>query len=253
MRVRLGIGINYEGCIMTQGIFVTGTDTGVGKTIVAATLAYLLRMKGLKVGVMKPVTSGCREEDGRLVSDDALLLCRAAGVSCSDDVAPYLLREPLAPAEAAKLDGVSIDFSHIRACYERLCAGHDFVIVEGAGGLMVPLAGGLLVADLARALALPLLVVARPNLGTINHTVLTCFSAQQMGLGVAGVIINNYPDAPGLAERSAPHHIGSLCGAPVLGLWPHYEADDQMETVEFLAGRLASQPETAIVLRELGL
>src|SRR6185369_6218947 len=137
---------------MTQGIFVTGTDTGVGKSIVAATLAYLLRMRGVNVGVMKPVTSGCREENGRLVSDDALLLCQAAGVDCSEDVAPYLLREPVAPAEAARQDGIVIDFARIRESFDRLAAGHDFVIVEGAGGLMVPLAGGLLVADLARRL-----------------------------------------------------------------------------------------------------
>lgn len=238
---------------MTKGIFITGTDTGVGKSVVAATLARLLRMKGINVGVMKPVTSGCREEDGRLVSDDAWLLCRAAGVSCSDDVAPYLLREPLAPAEAAKLDGVRLDFARIRESYGRLAASHDFVIVEGAGGLMVPLAGGLLVADLVRELELPLLVVARPGLGTINHTLLTCFSAQQMGLPVAGVIVNNFPASPGPAERSAAHQIGSLCGAPVLGVWPHRDEVDQMETVEYLAGWLDGQPETEIVLRELGL
>lgn len=238
---------------MSKGIFITGTDTGVGKTIVAATLALLLRMKGVNVGVMKPVTSGCREEDGGLVSDDALLLCQAAGVSCSDDVAPYLLREPLAPAEAAKIDGVKIDFARIRESYDRLAAVHDVVIVEGAGGLMVPLAGGLLVADLVRALGLSLLVVARPGLGTINHTVLTCFAAQQMGLGVAGVIVNNFPDTPGLAERSATHHIGSLCGAPVLGVWPNCDDTDQIEIVDYLAGWLHAQPETAIVLRELGL
>lgn len=238
---------------MSKGIFITGTDTGVGKTIVAATLALVLRMKGVNVGVMKPVTSGCREEEGRLVSDDAELLCKAAGVTCSEDVAPYLLREPLAPAEAAKLDGVRIDFSEIKASYERLAAAHDVVIVEGAGGLMVPLVGGMLVADLVRELDLPLLVVARPNLGTINHTVLTCLCAQQMGLGVAGVIINNYPEAPGLAEKSAPHHIGSLCGAPVLGIWPHRDESDPIEVVDYLAYWLHGQPETAIVLREMGL
>lgn len=238
---------------MTKGIFVTGTDTGVGKSVVAATLARLLRMKGVNVGVMKPVTSGCREDNGRLVSDDALLLCRAAAVACSADVAPYLLREPLAPAEAAKIDGVRIDFARIRDSYGRLAASNDFVIVEGAGGLMVPLAGGLLVADLIRELELPLLVVARPGLGTINHTVLTCFSAQQMGLSVAGVIVNNLPASPGPAERSAAHQIGSLCGAPVLGVWPHHEGADEMETVEYLAGWLDGQPETEIVLRELGL
>jgi len=238
---------------VSRGIFITGTDTGVGKTVVAAVLARLLRMRGLSVGVMKPVTSGCREENGRLVSDDALLLCQAAGVDCSEDVAPYLLRESVAPAEAARQDGIVIDFARIRASFDRLAAGHDFVIVEGAGGLMVPLAGGLLVADLARQLELSLLVVARPDLGTINHTVLTCFAAGQMGLKVAGVVINNYPDSPGLAERSAPHQIGSLCGAALLGLWPHRDDVDELELVEGLAEWLDGQAETDIVLRELGL
>ncbi len=238
---------------MSRGIFVTGTDTGVGKTVVSAVLARLLRVRGVNVGVMKPVTSGCRDENGQPVSDDALLLCQAAGVVCADDVATYLLREPVAPAEAARIDGVMIDFARIRQAFDRLAADHDFVIVEGAGGLMVPLAGGLLVADLARQLELPLLVVARPDLGTINHTVLTCFAAQQMGLRVAGVVVNNYPDAPGLAELSAPHHIGSLCGAPVLGIWPHRDDIDELELVEGLADWLDGQAETDIVLRELGL
>ncbi|BCS53184.1 dethiobiotin synthase [Geobacter sp. SVR] len=238
---------------MSRGLFVTGTDTGVGKTVVAAVLARLLRLRGVDVGVMKPVTSGCREEHGSLISDDAELLCTAAGIPCCPDVAPYLLREPLAPADAARIDGVRIDFEHIRECYDRLVSRHEIVIVEGAGGLMVPLVGGLLVADLIRQLDLPLLVVARPALGTINHTVLTCFCAQQMGLSVAGVIINNYPEQPGLAERGAPHQIGGLCGAPVLGLWPHHAGTDEFRTVEYLAGWLDRQPETDIVLRQLGL
>lgn len=236
-----------------RGVFVTGTDTGVGKTIAAATLARLLRVNGINVGVMKPVTSGCRDGNGVLVSDDAELLCEAAGVQYSDDVAPYCLREPLAPAEAAKIDGVRIDFARIKESYRRLAATHDFVIVEGAGGLMVPLSGGLLVADLVRELDLPLLVVARPGLGTINHTVLTCFAAQQMELRVAGVIVNGMPKQPGRAENSAPHQIGSLCGAPVLGIWPFRDELDQIEIVDELASWLDGQPETAIVLRELGL
>jgi dethiobiotin synthetase len=238
---------------MNRGLFITGTDTGVGKTIVAATLARLLKMRGLNVGVMKPVTSGCREENGRLISDDAQLLCQAAGAVYGDDVAPYLLREALAPAEAAKLDGVRIDFTHIKEAFDRLAAAHDFMIVEGAGGLMVPLAGGMLVADLARLLELPLVVVARPNLGTINHTVLTCFAAQQMELKVSGVIINKYPAVPDLAERSASHHIGSLCGAPVLGIWPQRDDLDEMEAIDGLADWLDGRSETDIVLRELGL
>ena len=239
--------------MVPRGVFVTGTDTGVGKTIVAATLARLLRMNGVSVGVMKPVTSGCRTERGRLVSDDALLLCRAADTSYSGDVAPYCLREALAPSEAARIDGVRVEFPRIRESFDRLAAKHEYVIVEGAGGLMVPLSGGLLIADLVRTLELPLLVVAKSGLGTINHTFLTCFAAQQMGLRVAGVIVNGMPDNPGLAEKSAPHQIGSLCGAPVLGIWPQRNEVDEMEVVNELAAWLDGQPETAIVLRELGL
>jgi len=238
---------------MSRGIFVTGTDTGVGKTIVAAALARLLSMNGINVGVMKPVTSGCREKNGLLISDDALLLCRAAGIPYSEDLAPYRLREAIAPAVAARVEGVRIDFSYIKTAYERLAASCDYIIVEGAGGLMVPLSGGLLIADLARELGLPLLVVARPGLGTINHSVLTCFAAKQMGLTVAGVIINGMPENPGLAEQNAPHQIGSLSGAPLLGVWPKRDEVDEMEMVDELAAWLDGQPETAIVLRELGL
>jgi dethiobiotin synthetase len=236
-----------------RGIFVTGTDTGVGKTIVAATLARLLRMNGISVGVMKPVTSGCREENNSLVSDDALLLCQASGIAVSDDVAPYRLREALAPSDAARIDGVRIDFPAIKASFDRLASTYEYVIVEGAGGLMVPLSGGLLVADLAREIGLPLLVVARPGLGTVNHTVLTCFAAQQMGLQVAGVIINGMPEHPGLAEKGAPHLIGSLCGSSVLGVWPQRNEVDEMELVDEMAVWLDGQVETGIVLRELGV
>jgi len=234
------------------GIFITGTDTGVGKTIVSAALARLLRDRGVNVGVMKPVTSGCREADGRLVSEDAELLAWAAGVNLDDECAPYCLRAPIAPSVAATREGVRIDFSRIREAYRRLAERHDFVIVEGAGGLMVPLSGGLLVADLVLALQLPLLVVTRPNLGTINHTVLTCFTAKQLGIRLRGVIVNNYPDTPDMAEEYAPHLIDSLSGAPLLGVFPHMAADDQQVLVERLAARLAADPTTTILLREIG-
>ncbi|MDD2366245.1 MAG: dethiobiotin synthase [Desulfuromonadaceae bacterium] len=238
---------------MPRGIFITGTDTGVGKTVVGAVLARVLSLRGVSVGVMKPVTSGCREINGRLVSDDALLLCEAAGVSCTDDVSLYCLREPVAPAAAARLDGVRIDFSAIKESFTRLSAKYDYVIVEGAGGLMVPLSGGLLIADLARELELPLLVVARAALGTINHTVLTCYAAQQLGLKVAGVVINGMPENPDLAEKGASHQIGSLCGSSILGVWPKSNKVEQMGIVEEVSAWLDRQLETGIVLRELGV
>lgn len=236
---------------MSRGLFVTGTDTGVGKTIVTATLARILRLRGVNVGVMKPVTSGCPERNGECVSEDAELLAWAAGIECDDDVAPYRLREPLAPVESAKLDGVKIDFSRIAECYQRLSARHDFVLVEGAGGLMVPLNGGLLIADLVNHLKLPLAVVARPDLGTINHSVLTCYAAGQMGIEVKGVFVNRFPAVPGLSEKGAPHQIGSLCGAPILGIWNDLPGTPE-QVVETLAEQFNNDPKSDIILRVLG-
>lgn len=236
---------------MSRGLFVTGTDTGVGKTIVTATLARILRLRGVNVGVMKPVTSGCPERNGECVSEDAELLAWAAGIECDDDVAPYRLREPLAPVESAKLDGVKIDFSRIAECYQRLTSRHEFVLVEGAGGLMVPLNGGLLIADLVTHLQLPLAVVARPGLGTINHSVLTCYAAGQMGIEVKGVFVNRFPAVPGLAEKGAPHQIGSLCGAPILGIWNDLPGTPE-QVVETLAEQFNNDPKSDIILRVLG-
>lgn len=236
---------------MSNGLFITGTDTGVGKTVVTAALARALRLRGVNVGVMKPVTSGCVERNGELVSEDAELLAWAAGVECDSDVAPYLLREPLAPVEAAKMEGVKIDFNRISDCYNRLAKKHEIVLVEGAGGLMVPLNGGLLIADLVNHLKLPLLVVARPALGTINHTVLTCFAAGQMAIDVKGVIVNRFPVNPGLAEKGAPHQIGSLCGAPILGIWNEVNGASE-QIVEQLAEQFNNDPKSDIILKVMG-
>jgi dethiobiotin synthetase len=236
-----------------KGIFITGTDTGVGKSIAAAAIARLLHERGVNVGVMKPVTSGCREKNGRLVSEDAELLAWGAGLDRVDaDVTPYLLREPIAPGEAAGHEGVRINFQYIGEAFARLASRYDFVIVEGAGGLMVPLVEGLLIVDLVNYLSLTLLVVARPNLGTVNQTLLTCFAARQLGITVSGVIINNYPERPGVAEESAPRLIASLSGVPLLGVFPHQEGIDSREIVAGLAAHLAADPATPHMLTEIG-
>lgn len=238
---------------MAKGIFITGTDTGVGKTVFSAALARLLVDKGIDVGVMKPVTSGCSERNGRLVSDDAELLAWGARQPMSQEIAPYLFKEPIAPSAAAEMEQTKIEFSRILAAYHRLADEHDFIIVEGAGGLMVPLAGGLLIADLVKLLDLPLLVVARPNLGTVNHTILTCFVARELGLKVTGTIINNYPDSPDRAESTAPHLIDSLSGAPLLARLPAFPDMDDTTRVEKLAEWLSREPTTRIMLREIGI
>ncbi len=234
-----------------KSIFITGTDTGVGKTIASASIAMLLRKMGHSVGVMKPVTSGCIERDGQLISEDAELLCFGAGVPVTPDCTPYLLRAPLAPSVSASQDGVRINFQVIKEAYDRLAQKHEFVIVEGAGGLMVPLAGGLLVADLALHLGLPIAVVARPNLGTVNHTLLTTFTARTLGLKVKGVIVNRYPDTPDQAESYAPHMIDSLSGSQLLGLFPEIQGADERETVTRITDHLLQQPASGIMLREM--
>lgn len=236
---------------MAKTIFVTGTDTGVGKSVASATIAMLLRRQGHLVGIMKPITSGCPERDGRLVSEDAELLSWAAGTELTPDCTPYLLKAPLAPSMAAKLEGIRIDFRVIEEAYQRLAATCDYLIVEGAGGLMVPIAGGLLMSDLAAQLGLPLVVVARPNLGTINHTLLTTFSARNLGLEVKGVIVNRFPDTPDRASEYAPHLISSLSGSLLLGVFPEVAGSDDRALVEGVVERLERDPATAIMLREM--
>jgi dethiobiotin synthetase len=227
----------------TKGIFVTGTDTGVGKTIVAAAIARYLRDQGANVGVFKPVTSGALESAGQLVSEDAELLRWAAKCSSpDDDVSPYVLREPLAPSEAARRDGIIIRYERIRESFDRLAEQHEFMIVEGAGGLLVPLADDLLVADLAKRLDLPLLIVARPNLGTVNHTLMTCECARSLGIEVLGVVINGQQVQPGLAESYAPRLIARLSGVPLLGVLRCYPGMDEKSIVEKLAACIDGEP-----------
>ena len=240
---------------MNKGIFITGTDTGVGKTIVAATLARILTLKGIKTGVMKPVTSGCiTTDDGRKVSEDAELLKWAANSTDEDELcAPYVLNEPIAPAEAAAMEGVRINFGTIRGAFKVLSERNAFTIVEGAGGLMVPLAGGFLVSDLISQLEIPALVVARPNLGTINHTLLTTFAAKQLNIDVRGTIIANFPEHPDTAAASAPHLMDTLSGVPILGIFNEVHAITPHEIVEKLAEQLLKERTTNILLREIGI
>lgn len=223
-----------------RGVFITGTDTGVGKTLVGAALARFLQQRGVDVGVMKPAETGVTDPTG-LGPDGALLQWAAASRDSLELISPYRLRQPLAPALAAKHDGVRIDLDHLVTSARQLASAHEFLIVEGAGGLMVPLAGGFLMADLVAALGLPVLVVARPALGMINHTLLTVFAARGMELPLAGVIINNMPAEPSAAEAEAPHAIGSLASADLLGVFPQVSGGPQQQ-VEQLAAHLAASP-----------
>ena len=235
-----------------KGVFITGTDTGVGKTIFAASLALFLKNKGVDVGVMKPVESGV--DNPEELGPDARLLAWAAATNDDDDiVSPYRLKPALAPAVAAQQEGVKIVPGVIQENYETLCAKHDFVIVEGAGGLMAPVSGGILVADIARQMQLPLLVVSRPDLGTINHTFLTVFAAQQMQLPLAGYLINRMPGNPDAACKTAPHTMASLISADLLGVLPDTGQESAEETIRLLAAEIETSPTKNLLLNRLAL
>lgn len=205
-----------------KGLFVTGTDTDVGKTLVAAGLTAALRHQGIKAGYFKPVQSGCPEEGGRLIATDAKIAKNLAALpEPLELLTPIVLRLPLAPGVAAAREGVKVDLERVAAAFLELASRYDFLVAEGAGGLYVPLVDTkFLVLDLARWLKLPLLVVARAGLGTINHTALTVLAARHAGLEVAGVILNRCSVTPGLAEQTNPAVIEAITGVPILGKVP---------------------------------
>lgn len=232
-------------------LFVTGTDTGIGKTIVTAALARHFSDKGLNVGVMKPIETGVTDIS-RLGADGELL--RWAAKSCDPDerVSPCRLSRPLAPCQAAELEGTPIDVDLLVQSFRSLRAGKDLVLVEGAGGLMVPIRGGYIMADLARQMGLPLLIVTHPRLGTLNHTLLTTFAARTMDLDVGGFLINDMPQDPDEAEREAPHLLASLASADLLGVLPRIDGTDR-EIVERMSRLIGDLPAYNWLLGGLGL
>jgi dethiobiotin synthetase len=207
---------------VNRGLFITGTDTGVGKTIVTAAIAIALRAQGVDVGVMKPVATGCPRRREGLVSEDAEFLAQAADApEPLAEISPIRLAEPLAPTVAAARARLRLDLAPMWQAWRRLRAAHQVMLVEGLGGILCPVTPRQFVADIAREFALPLVVVARPVLGTINHTALTVEAARARGLDVAAVVINRYHhDSTDLAESTNPDEVQRVTRVQVLGLVP---------------------------------
>jgi len=190
---------------MTRGVFITGTDTGVGKTRVGAALAHMLNARGVRVRPRKPVESGCPTgADGLLPQDAAALREAAGGAEPLERICRYRLQAPLSPERAAELEGVVLDLGRLHAACMAGIGNDDFLLVEGAGGFYSPLARGALNADLAGGLGLPVLVVAADRLGTLNHTLLTIEAVRMRGLALAGVVLNQpVPQADRLMDNAA--------------------------------------------------
>jgi dethiobiotin synthetase len=199
------------------GLFVTGTDTGVGKTVVTAALSRRLRERGLRVFAFKPIETGCTVDvRGERMGDDQRTLCAAAGGWQSGELAGlYRLLAAVAPSVAAEAERVTIDIDRVVEVARRGAGQADVTIVEGAGGWRAPLSRESDVSSLARALGWPVVVVARATLGTINHTVLTLEAAERDGCQIAGVVMSRRPEESLEFARSNAFQIEQTAGQPV--------------------------------------
>lgn len=234
---------------MTRGVFVTGTDTGVGKTVAACSLIRALAAAGVAARPMKPVAAGTSlHDDGVRANDDTLALIRAAGLdrASAEEVTPVLLAEPLAPHIAAAHESRRIELAPIVDAFRRAASRSPFIVVEGVGGFMVPLAEDFDTVDLAQALALPVVLVVGLRLGCLNHALLTAWAVREAGLVLAGWIAN--PIDPAMA--SAGENVAALqsrLGAPLLAQLPYRtppdpEAFARLIDVAPLVGHKPSHP-----------
>lgn len=179
---------------MNRGVFIVGTDTDVGKTLITAGLVHVLRKKGINACSFKAVQSGGIEENGRLISGDTKLVKEVCNIDEGYELMnPYCLKTPVSPHLAARLEKINIDRQTILDTYVKMSEKYEFIVAEGAGGIIVPIIERrYFVYDLIKDLNLPVIIIAKADIGTINHTALTVKFAQSIGLDIKGIIINRY-------------------------------------------------------------
>ncbi|MGI0087211.1 MAG: dethiobiotin synthase [Nitrosotalea sp.] len=203
-----------------RSYFITGTDTGVGKTAITAALAASLRKRGIDVGIMKPIASGVPQKTG-FKSSDVALLHEAAKVNDKEEVInPVFLPLPTSPYDATKILHLEIDMNTISESFQYLLKAHQMVLVEGIGGIMTPITRNFFVADMIKKMELETIIVTRSTLGTLNHTVMTFRMCKEYGIAVKGMIINYFDEKGSIAERNAPSTLHEVTGLPILGIIP---------------------------------
>jgi len=213
----------------SRGFFITGTDTGVGKTVATALLLKAMQRRGLNVGVMKPVETGVDPECHSAANSDARFLSEAGELDDDPgDVCVYRFKMPASPHQAARAEGQRLELNPILDAYRRLAARHDWMLVEGIGGLLAPLNATECAADLVRALDLPLIIVTRYAVGTQNHTRLTVEAARQWNLKIAALLFNAAgPEPLTPIEQAQPGLAAELCGVALTGELPFIPELDQ--------------------------
>jgi dethiobiotin synthetase len=204
---------------MRHGVFITGTEVGVGKTLIGCALAFAAHSRGMRVGVMKPIETGCREVAGILEPADARGLAYASACDLPLElICPWRYRSPLAPPVAAEADKVSPpDLADIAEAYRKIAARSDFVIVEGVGGIATPISWNKDSADLARMLNLDIVIVAANRSGCLNASRLTIAHARNRGLGIVGVILNYVDAIASPASETNQESLRKVTGVPILG------------------------------------
>lgn len=221
--MKIDIGIPHK-----TGLFITATDTEVGKTLIAGGICRVLANQNIKVGPMKPLASGCATIDGELVNSDAQFLAMAADSNLPiRTINPIAYTIPAATALCEKYENREVDYDLIAQAYKDICSKSDFVVIEGIGGLRVPISQNHDVVDLAQWFNLPIVLVARPDLGTINHTLLSVECIRNAGLNLLGVIISGYDEkSDSLAHRTAPRMIQEFGNVKILAAVPRFPQAD---------------------------
>jgi dethiobiotin synthetase len=218
-----------------QGLLFVGTDTGVGKTFVTAAVARCLRRQGRRVAVCKPVATGATWINGRWLSADTLRLAQALGTDDFESITQWTLPDPAAPPVAAARAGICLTLAGLTAAVLRCNRPGSLLLVEGIGGILCPLTERETVADLAAALALPVVVVARRSLGTLNHTLLTLEAARARGLAVAGLVVSETERPRSLADETNVEELRKRIAVPLLAVVPHQRDAGPVDLPEIAA------------------
>lgn len=208
---------------MARGFFITGTDTGVGKTVIAGAVINAMRLGGIHACGMKPIETGCSRVGDVLYPSDGMFLKKIARMEeAMTRITPYCFETPAAPLVASEIEGRTIEIRAIKEEFDLLLKTYGAVIVEGIGGILVPVKKDYFIIDLVRELSLPLIVVSGPYLGALNHTLLTVNYALREGIRVSGIVINLSKPATGtIAEQTNPSVLRKLCPVPIIGTFPY--------------------------------
>ena len=220
-----------------KSLFVTATDTDIGKTYVCAGIAHSLKKSGIDVGIMKPFACGIKQKTG-FSSKDLSILSNAANVSDLEElVNPFFFPIPASPYTAAKNLGVKIDVKHVMKCFRELNKIHDIMLVEGIGGIMTPILKDYAIIDLIKDLNANTIIVASSKMGTMNHTIMTCNMCKNMKIRVKGLFINNF-DSTGYPISELKRDLSALTNLPVLCSLPHLTKFNLAEFSEMIASQV---------------